>query len=308
MTGDLLAIRHLLPHPVAYVLGGGGPRGAVQLGMLQALAETDLLPDLVVGTSVGSINGAVLAMDPATAAHTLAEIWPRIDRQEVFPGGVVLSTIKATRSKRSYVFDPEPLSDLMAEYMPVQRIEDLAVPYVAVATDFDAGVPVEIDRGDLRTAMLASAAIPVAYPWVDYEGRRLVDGGLVANVPVRQAIERGAKSVIVLDCGTFGTEGKWAEGIIGVLVQTLAIASRQQIAHDLRFAADVPVLYLPVPDSIPTTVFDFGSTHSLSETARGDARAALERFAEHDGPVVPGLYGEPPDSVLTADISALRCP
>jgi len=307
MSADRLAISHLLPHPVAYVLGGGGARGAVQLGMLQALAETDLRPDLVIGTSVGSINGAVLAMDPDKAASNLSEIWPHIDRREVFPGGVVLSAIKATHAKRSFVFHPEPLADLLAEFIPVGRIEDLAIPYVAMATDLDTGEAVEIDSGDLRTAMLASAAIPVAYPSVDRGGRRLVDGALVANIPVRQAIMRGAHSVVVLDCGTLGTGGKWAEGIIGVLVQTLAIASRQQITHDLHVAAEVPVLYLPVPDSISTTVFDFDNTKTLSETARVGSREALARFAEHDGPVPPGLYGQPPAAVVNAEISSLRC-
>lgn len=309
MEPELLAIAKLLPKPVAYVLGGGGPRGAVQLGMLQALAETDLLPDLVIGTSVGSLNGAVLAMDPSAAAVTLAEIWPRIDRQHVFPGGIVLSTIKATGTKSSFVFDPEPLSALLAEYVTVERIEDLAVPYVAMATDLDTGAPVEIDGGDLRSAMLASSAIPVAFPWVERDGRRLVDGGLVANVPVHQAVIRGAKSVVVLDCGTFGAEGKWSEGIIGVLVQVLAIASRQQITMDLHVAGEVPVLYLPVPDSIPTSVFDFDNTQSLAEEALALARVSLAAFAKHDvdgRAVPPGIYGDPPSSVLTADVTEFQ--
>jgi len=309
MSTELLAIAKLLPKPVAYVLGGGGPRGAVQLGMLQALAETDLRPDLIIGTSVGALNGAVLAMDPSTAAGTLAEIWPHIDRQHVFPGGIVLGTIKATRTKSSFVFDPEPLSDLLAEYIPVERIEDLVVPYVAMATDLDTGTPVEIDSGDLRSALLASSAIPVAFPWVERDGRRLVDGGLVANVPVHQAVMRGAKSVVVLDCGTFGAEGKWSEGIIGVLVQVLAIASRQQIAMDLHVAQDVPILYLPVPDSIPTSVFDFDNTQSLAEEALTLARGALAAFASESvagAPVAPGIYGDPPNSVITADVADFR--
>jgi NTE family protein len=255
----------MLPRPLAYVLGGGGSRGAVQLGMLRALATTDLRPDLVVGTSVGSLNGAILASEPGGAAAKLEDIWPRIDRQQVFPGGFFLKTLAATTSGRPYVFDPTPLSELMAECIPESRFEDLELPFVAMATDLDTGVRVELDSGDLRSALLASSAVPIAFPWVERDGRRLVDGGLVDNIPVREARARGARSVMVLDCGIFGAEGRWSEGIMGVAVQALAIAGRQQITVDLEIAAEVPVLYFPVPATIPTTIFDFESAEALAQ-------------------------------------------
>jgi len=305
----LLRLLHLLPRPLAYVLGGGGSRGAVQLGMLRALAETDLRPDLVVGTSVGSLNGAVLARDPAAAAATLGEIWPRIDRQQVFPGGFLFRTLAATSAGRPYVFDPTPLSDLLGEYLPVSRIEDLEIPFVAIATDLDSGVRVELDSGDLRTALMASSAVPVAFPWVEHEGRRLVDGGLVANIPVRVAVARGARSVIVLDCGIFGGEGRWSQGMLGVIVQSLAIAGRQQVTTDLAVAADVPILYFPVPETIPTTIFDFESTTALADASFEQGRAALARLAERgpsSGLLAPGLYGAPPLAILNPEIEALR--
>ena len=306
---EKLALQHMIPRPLAYVLGGGGSRGAVQLGMLQALATTDLRPDLVVGTSVGSLNGAILASDPDGAAEKLTEIWPRIDRQQVFPGGFFMRTLAATTAKRSYVFDPTPLSDLLHEYLPVSRIEDLALPFTAVATDFDTGVAVEIDSGDLRTALLASSAVPVAFPWVERDGRRLVDGGLVANIPIRQAIARGARSVLVLDCGIFGAEGRWSEGIVGVVVQSLAIAGRQQVTIDLEAAAGLPILYFPVPASIPTTIFDFESTSALADESYELGMVALTALAKH-GPtgsqIGPGLYGEPPIAILNPEVEALR--
>jgi NTE family protein len=306
---ETLALQHMIPRPLAYVLGGGGSRGAVQLGMLQALANTDLRPDLVVGTSVGSLNGAIVASDPDGAAATLAEIWPRIDRQQVFPGGFLLKTLAATTAGRPYVFDPTPLSDLLQEYLPVSRVEDLQVPFTAIATDLDTGVRVEMDSGDLRTALLASSAVPVAFPWVERDGRRLVDGGLVANIPIRQAVARGARSVLVLDCGIFGAEGRWSQGIVGVVVQSLAIAGRQQVTVDLEAAADLPVLYLPVPASIPTTIFDFESTAALAAESYAQAMVALTALAER-GPqfsqLEAGLYGQPPLAMLNPDIEALR--
>jgi len=309
VTAERLALQHMIPRPLAYVLGGGGSRGAVQLGMLQALAETDLRPDLVVGTSVGALNGAILASDPDHAAATLSDIWPRLDRQQVFPGGFLRRTLAATTSGRPYVFDPAPLSDLLAEYLPVTRVEDLEVPFTAVASDLDTGVRVELDSGDLRTALMASTAVPVAFPWVELDGRRLVDGGLVANIPIRVAVARGARSVLVLDCGIFGAEGRWSQGMVGVVVQSLAIAGRQQVSVDLAVASEIPVLYFPVPASIPTTIFDFESTAALSAESYEQSVRALAHLAEHgprDSVLEPGLYGQPPLAVLNPEIDALR--
>jgi NTE family protein len=193
--------------------------------------------------------------------------------------------------------------------LPMSRIEDLELPFVAIATDLDTGVRVDLDTGDLRSALLASSAVPVAYPWVERDGRRLVDGGLVANIPLRQAVMRGARSVIVLDCGIFGAEGKWSEGVVAVLVQALAIAGRQQVTVDLAVAADVPVLYLPVPDSIPTTIFDFESTAALAKDSYEQGKLALAALAElgtRSGLPDPGLYGRPPLAILNPEIEALR--
>ncbi|MDA8436547.1 MAG: patatin-like phospholipase family protein [Actinomycetales bacterium] len=305
MTDDRLALAHLFPTPTAYVLGGGGSYGAVQMGMIRALAETDLQPRLIVGTSVGALNGVVLAADPGTAAARLAAIWPQIERRNVFPGNVVTSAL-AARSTRPWLFDPGPLSELLTTHLPVATIEQLRLPYVAIATDLDTGVRVDLDSGDLRSALLASAAVPGVFPWVDRDGRRLVDGGLVANVPVRQAVERGARSVVVLDCGLFGVDGRWAQSLVGVIVQALTIAARQQIVADLQVAQDVPVVYLPAPAAITTSIFDFAHTESLAERAYGDAVPMLARLAQRTEPLGPGLYGEPPVAIGNPAVAALR--
>jgi len=78
-----------LPRPVGFVLGGGGSLGAIQVGMLQALAERGITADLAVGTSVGSINGVVVARDPKGAANRLSHCWARTTRKQVFPGGLL---------------------------------------------------------------------------------------------------------------------------------------------------------------------------------------------------------------------------
>jgi len=301
-----LALAHRLPRPLAYVLGGGGAYGAVQMGMLRALALTDLRPDLVVGTSVGSINGAVVAADPEGAAADLVELWPQIDRKQVFPGRVITHAI-ATAGGRPYLFDPGPLSDLLATYLPAATVEELAVPFTAVATDLDTGEIVLIEEGDLRQALLASSAIPGVYPWVERDGRRLVDGGLAAMVPVHQAVERGAASVVVLDCGQYRPSSRRPDGLLDVIVQSLAIAARQQVTSDLAVAEDVPVVYLPAPHAIRSTLFDFAHTGPLAEQAYADAVPMLAALAAAgDDVLVPGLYGDPPVAAAHPAVAELR--
>src|ERR1700722_12229576 len=88
-----------LPRPLAFVLGGGGSFGAVQVGMLEALSEQLVFPDLVIGTSVGSLNGAVIALNPRGAANHLSHAWARITRNQIFPGGLLGQARTLQRSK-----------------------------------------------------------------------------------------------------------------------------------------------------------------------------------------------------------------
>jgi NTE family protein len=308
MGAELSGLVARLPRPVAFVLGGGGSRGAVQLGMLQAMAPTGLTPDLVVGTSVGSFNGALIAQAPATALLELESVWSHIDRDNVFPGGVIRQTIAATAANRSFVFDSAPLADLLRAHLSARTFEELAVPFVAIATDLDSGQRVELESGDLVSALLASSAVPVAYPWVEREGRRLVDGGLVANVALRQAYDRGARTIVVFDCGIFAARGRWSEGIVGVLAQSLAIAGRQQLATDIRVAEDAVVVYLPVLESFPTTIFDFEGTQDLADLGRTMTATFLDALLSTtpDGEELPaGLYGAPPSTSIGDEVAPL---
>ncbi len=289
---SLLQLAHLLPRPTAYVFGGGGSWGAQHWGILRALAETDIRPDLVVGTSVGSLNGAITAADPTNSAEILGQLWPSVTREQVFPGGV-LTGLKTLRNSRGWLYDSTNLADYLGSRLPVTAIEDLALPFVAVATDFESGGRVEIDSGDLRSALLASSAIPGIFPWVDREGLRLVDGGVVSNVSTDVALRRGAGSIVVLDCGLFGVGERFGGSIIDILAQSLAIQSRQQVVHDLSACLDVPVVWLSGPETITTSQLDFRHTVPLSEAAYATSSARLSSLVGRDR-LAPGVYGAPP--------------
>ncbi|BBY64527.1 hypothetical protein MHEL_27700 [Mycolicibacterium helvum] len=136
-----------LPRPIGYVLGGGGSLGAVQVGMLQALSERDVQPDLVAGTSVGSINGAVLASDPLGAANRLSHVWARLTRAKVFPGNLIAQALLLQRAK-THLFPNTGLAEMIVDFLgPTTDFADLTVPFAAVTMDVATARPHVIRRG-----------------------------------------------------------------------------------------------------------------------------------------------------------------
>jgi NTE family protein len=287
VTPDLAAA---LPRPIGLVLGGGAAFGAVQVGMMRAVDETGLRPDLVVGTSVGSLNGAIVAAEPADAGRRLAAVWAGVKRRTVFPGGW-LARARTLQASRAWLSDSSGIAGLVREHLPAERFDQLAVPFAAVATDARTGRPVVLAEGDVEPAVLASSAIPAILPPVEIDGRRLVDGGLVANVPVLQACDLGAASLVVLDCGVLGLRADPPRTLVETMLHTAAIVVRQQVLRDVpAAAARVPVVYLPGPFPMSTSPLDFRHTARLSRQAYEMSR----RFLAEVVPGGPGLYGAPP--------------
>jgi NTE family protein len=266
-----------LEKPVAFVLGGGGSLGALQVGMLDALAEHNVVPDLVVGTSVGALNGAIVAAEPSTAARRLAHIWRHLEGSRILPRGVS-GTVRMLRGRRNYAYSELGLARVLHEYLPRDAtFKDLAVPLHVVATDVASGAAVTISSGPLVSALLASAALPGVYPPVARLGRLLYDGGLVANVPVRQAVRAGARSLVVLDC-TFPVNPPIVPRTLTTTMLFAATALlRQQTADALAsIAPDVTVLYIPGPPPLPIWPLDFRHTPSLIETGHDAAWEFIE--------------------------------
>ena len=279
-----------LPSPVGFVLGGGGSLGAMQVGMLRALHEHGLRPDLVVGTSVGSLNGAVLAKDPADAIERLHKTWAHMTRQEAFPGGV-FSRVRTLAHAKTHLFPSTGLAAIIDEQLGAgATFDDLALPLGVVTTEVDTAEPLLITEGELLRPLLASAAIPGIYPAVEYEGRSLYDGGLVANVPLRQALSMGAKSLVVLDCAFPGQIPSPPHTFAEVLMYTAMVSMRNQAVLEAPIAAaEVPVVYLPGPVPVRMSPLDFRHTDQLANSAYDAASTYLDKLTV-DG---PGLYGGP---------------
>lgn len=279
-----------LPRPVGFVLGGGGSLGAVQVGMLQALAEQGVAPDLVAGTSIGSINGAVVALDPKGAANRLSHVWPRMKREHILPGGPFDQARTLQRSK-THLFPNKALAAVISDFIGGDTtFDDLALPFAAVTMDVATARPHMVREGRLLPALLASAAIPGVWPPGEHEGRLLYDGGVVANVPLRQAHEMGAESLVVLDCAFAGRLPETPGTLAEVLLYTGLVTMRAQAVLEApRVAATVPVVYVPGPEPLPISTLDFDRTSDLIEASYEAARPFLERV-EITG---PGLYGSP---------------
>ena len=279
-----------LPRPVGFVLGGGASLGAMQAGMLRALAEAGFAPDLVTGTSVGSINGAMLARYGEDATDRLRDIWAMMTKDRAFPGGM-LAMVRTLRESRTHLFPNTGLAELIAEHLgPATRFDDLAIPLGVVATRVDTALPLLIRSGPLLPALLASCAIPGIYPPVAHEDGLLYDGGLVANVPMHQALAMGARSLIVLDCAFPSRIPSPPRTMPEVLMYTAMISMRNQAVLEApAAAAQVPVVYLPGPMPVRVNPLDFQRTEELAEQAYEAAKTYLADLVVAG----PGLYGGP---------------
>ncbi|MBQ0891231.1 patatin-like phospholipase family protein [Streptomyces sp. RM72] len=272
-----------LPRPVAVVVGGGGVLGAAHVGAGYALERCGFAPDMVFGTSVGALNGAIAAARPGEAAPWLDQVYTRLSRRAVFPFGYLSSRGRG-------LFDDRGLRRLVAEAGLPARIEDLALPFTAVATDLMTGAPVLLDHGDLTSALLASSAVPGLFPPVLRGGRTLVDGGAVAYVPVRAAWQAGAASVVVLSTGPEGSPprpGSVPRRAGAVAVRAGSLLLRHQIERDLEEAARrVPTVVLPTGVESWPAPWDFRRSRHLVDAASTAAERFLARLRV-DG---PGLY------------------
>lgn len=185
----------------AFVLGGGGRLGAAEVGMLAALISHDVRPDLVLGTSIGAINGVAIAADPsADGVERLRTLWADVDRTGVFGGGLV-DRIRHVARTRTSLHPNEPLRRLLDQVVGELRIEQLDVAFQCVAACIETAAATWFDRGPVVERVLASCAVPGLLPPVEVDGLHYLDGGVVDSIPVRRAIELGAERIYVLQVG-----------------------------------------------------------------------------------------------------------
>ena len=230
----------------AFVLGGGGVLGAAEVGMLEALLEHGVFPDLVVGTSVGAINGALVAADPTPAGvDRLRGVWEELASRGVFAGSV-LSRVRTLARTRTHVHSREPLGDLLRAHLPARTFAELQVPFQCVAASIERAAEQWFTEGDLVQAVLASCAVPGLLPPVELDGEHYLDGGLVHSIPVGRAVALGARTVYVLHVGRIDRPLRPPTRPWEVALVAFEIARRHRFAADLAsLPPEVTVHVLP---------------------------------------------------------------
>lgn len=184
-----------------FVFGGGGRWGAVEVGMALALTESGHVPDLIVGSSIGALNGAALASDPTSAgAERLRLAWSELQGSGILDSSLV-GRMRTMGRRRIALHETSELREVVAGFLEVDRFEGLAVPFQCVAASIERAAEHWFESGPLIDAILASAAVPGLFPPVRIGDESYYDGGLVNSVPVDRAVELGATRVFVLQVG-----------------------------------------------------------------------------------------------------------
>lgn len=269
----------------AFVLGGGGVLGASEVGMLQALAEHGIRPDLVVGTSVGAINGALVAADPDRGGvDRLRAVWEELTSRRIFAGSALgrMGTLLRTRT---HVHHPEPLRELLETHLPVRDFAGLAVPFQCVAASVERAAEHWFTEGDLVDAVLASCAVPGLLPPVEVDGEHYLDGGLVHSIPVGRAVALGAATVYVLHVGRIDSPLRPPTRPWEVAAVAFEIARRHRFAADMAaLPPGVTVHVLPAGDAAPGTANvryrDFSGVPDRIERARAATLEHLDRTGQ----------------------------
>jgi NTE family protein len=264
------------------VLGGGGARGAAQVGVLQALFESGVeAPVSVVGTSVGALNGSAIAAYPSLAGTMmLREVWLSRQAVEVFrahPLGTILSGLRRDQVSALPQQNIRRLIERAQALTGITTFEQLRVPLAVVATDLNAGRPVVFRAGALTPALLASTAIPGLFPSVRIDKREHLDGGIVDNTPLRVAVDAGAREILAISLMGGGEHDVVPTTLPELIARTLELSLHHQMLADyerLRARARIVVL-CPVTAPTATWVMKRDHLDKVMESARVAARDLL---------------------------------
>ncbi len=249
------------------MFAGGGSFGAIQVGMMQSLASHGIGADMVVGSSVGAINGAFYAGDPTLdGVKRLAAIWRDLKRHDVFP--VSLRTLIGFLWRRDFLIPHDGIRKLIDDHIPYRNLEDAKLPVHIVTTDIITGDSVVLSEGSTADAIVASTAIPGAFAPIRYRDYYLADGALSSNTPVRIAVKKGAKRLIILPTGHACANQAPPVGVLANALHALTLLISRQMVDELEnLGPDIE--YYVVPPLCPLV----GSPYDFSRTAEHISRA-----------------------------------
>jgi NTE family protein len=253
--------------PTAFVFAGGGSLGAIQVGMMQSLAKHGVHADMVVGSSVGALNGAYYAGDPTLdGVKRLAEIWRGLRRGDVFP--ITWHTLFDFLWRRDFHIPNDGIKKLVDDYIPFRNLEDAKLPLHIVTTDIITGDSVVLSEGSAAEAIVASTAIPGAFAPIHYKNFYLADGAISSNTPVKIAVRKGARRLIILPTGHACANAAPPVGAVANALHALTLLIARQLVSELE-NLDPSIQYFVVPPLCPLV----GSPYDFTRTGEHIERA-----------------------------------
>ncbi len=251
----------------AFVFAGGGSFGAVQVGMLRALVAHGVAADMVVGSSVGAMNGAYFAgMPSADGVDRLAAIWRGLRRRDIFP--ITPRSLLGLIRQRDFLLGSHGLYRLVHTHLPFRNLEEASIKLHVVATDLLSGQAVVLSKGDAATAIVASTAIPAAFAPVKFGNLYLADGAITSCTPVKLAVMAGATRLIVLPAGYACAREMPPQGAIANALHALTLLISRQVKSELE-SLDEAIDFHVAPPLCPLfgSPYDFSHTDELIERA-----------------------------------------
>jgi NTE family protein len=247
----------------------------MEVGLYRALVELGIGINLVVGTSVGAINGAAVAA--GISPDALARLWRGLTRRDLFALNrqLLWKLIWADS-----LYDHRPLRRFLERNLPVRRFEDLSVPLIVAGTDFETGQPVYWREGNLLDVIMASVAMPGLFPAQVIRGIRAVDGGITDNVPIDVAVAEGADTVIFMLCACCDRTTRPVRGFLPILRRALSIAIDRKYHADIqRYSGQARLIALEPPIDREIDLLDFSHSDELIEGGYAAAMAALREWS-----------------------------
>lgn len=247
--------------------------------MLRALVEHAITPDLILGCSVGSINGVRFAAEPdLRGVRHLADSWRAIEGDELMEGSSFLPGAVQLARKGEALHQNDRLREMVQENLAVETFEELAVEFQCVATAVSDARGVWFDKGRLLEPVLASAALPVVYPAVEIDGTRYIDGAVVTDVPIRRSVELGATRLYILHVGSYDRPRDVPRRPIDAAFQAYWIARQHRFASALAtLPSHVTAIMLPTGPVDRIRYNDFDRSDELIDQAYTESMRHLER-------------------------------
>src|SRR5450432_134749 len=258
---------HAVLTKTAFVFAGGGSFGAIQVGMMHSLAAHGISADMVVGSSVGALNGAFYAGDPTLkGVLQLETIWRGLHRRDIFP--ITWRTLLGFIWRRDFLIPHDGIQKLIDDNIPYRNLQDAKLPVHIVTTDIVTGDSVVLSEGSTAEAIVASTAIPGAFAPVHYRDFYLADGAISSNTPIRVAVAKGAQRLIILPTGYACATHAPPVGAVANALHALTLLISRQLVIELE-GLDPGIEYFVVPPLCPLV----GSPYDFSRTADHIERA-----------------------------------